>query len=288
MRPLDPADLVRGQYAATARFRVFVPTRRRDVRRPAALHRLAPLVGRAVPDPCGQRLPVTATEAIVEFADLPLNVFPQLPLPAGPTLLRFRFHPDAEVALSLRMLTPAGPRRRRSRSRTRPARARRRNTVRAPSGSLHRRQVDLFVRQDTVEACWRIVARVLTEHSPAVAYAPGTWGPAPRPSPGPGDGSTRLGRRASAPRDDAPAVLLRALDCARGAGLSRRVRADHRVLRSSRRRKSESSARRPERGRAHRGTRPGSCAGRLRQRDRTSARRPGGAAQRVVRVPRGR
>jgi glucose-6-phosphate 1-dehydrogenase len=35
----------------------------------------------------------------------------------------------------------------------------------------------LFVRQDTVEACWRIVAGVLTEHPPALPYEPGTWGP---------------------------------------------------------------------------------------------------------------
>jgi glucose-6-phosphate 1-dehydrogenase len=35
----------------------------------------------------------------------------------------------------------------------------------------------LFVRQDTVEACWRIVAGVLTEHAPALPYESGTWGP---------------------------------------------------------------------------------------------------------------
>jgi glucose-6-phosphate 1-dehydrogenase len=35
----------------------------------------------------------------------------------------------------------------------------------------------LFVRQDTVEACWQIVAGVLAEHAPALPYEPTTWGP---------------------------------------------------------------------------------------------------------------
>ena len=36
----------------------------------------------------------------------------------------------------------------------------------------------LFTREDSVEAAWAVVDPVLEEHSKAIPYAPGTWGPA--------------------------------------------------------------------------------------------------------------
>jgi glucose-6-phosphate 1-dehydrogenase len=45
----------------------------------------------------------------------------------------------------------------------------------------------LFAREDGVEAAWRIVDPVVGEHTPALPYEPGSWGPeqadalAPRP-----------------------------------------------------------------------------------------------------------
>ena len=35
----------------------------------------------------------------------------------------------------------------------------------------------LFTRQDAVEAAWAVVDPVLSDHHPALPYAPGTWGP---------------------------------------------------------------------------------------------------------------
>jgi glucose-6-phosphate 1-dehydrogenase len=35
----------------------------------------------------------------------------------------------------------------------------------------------LFTREDAVEAAWAVVNRVLTNHSPALPYRRGTWGP---------------------------------------------------------------------------------------------------------------
>jgi glucose-6-phosphate 1-dehydrogenase len=180
IRPLDPAELIRGQYEGYRSIPGVRPDS--DVETFVALRLFidsprwagVPFLIRA-----GKCLPVTATEAVVEFADPPLDCFPQLPSPAGPTHLRFRFHPDAEVALSLRMLAPG---------RTPPTQvrelvlARREPERETPYERLLGASIDgrpaLFVRQDTVEACWRIVAPVLTERSSAVAYAPGTWGPA--------------------------------------------------------------------------------------------------------------
>ncbi|HYX20026.1 MAG TPA: glucose-6-phosphate dehydrogenase, partial [Thermoanaerobaculia bacterium] len=36
----------------------------------------------------------------------------------------------------------------------------------------------LFVREDAVEAAWKVVDEVLDEATPVHPYAPGTWGPA--------------------------------------------------------------------------------------------------------------
>ena len=52
----------------------------------------------------GKRLPVTATEAVVEFADPPLDAFPQVLRAPGPTYLRFRLSPDVATAVALRVL----------------------------------------------------------------------------------------------------------------------------------------------------------------------------------------
>ncbi len=34
-----------------------------------------------------------------------------------------------------------------------------------------------FAREDGVEAAWRVVDRVLTDHDPAIPYPPNSWGP---------------------------------------------------------------------------------------------------------------
>jgi glucose-6-phosphate 1-dehydrogenase len=179
IRPLGPADLVRGQYVGYHAIPGVRPDS--DVETFVALrlfidsYRWAgvPFFIRA-----GKRLPVTATEAVVEFREPPLNVFPEVPTPPGPVYLRFRFHPDAEVALSFRVWAPG---------RTPPTQVselvvtRREPESQTPYERLLGAGIEgrsaSFVRQDSVEACWRIVGRVLAEHGPALRYPPATWGP---------------------------------------------------------------------------------------------------------------
>jgi glucose-6-phosphate 1-dehydrogenase len=179
IRPLDPADIVRGQYRGYRSIPGVRPDS--DVETFVAVRLFVdssrwagvPFVIRA-----GKRLPVSATEAVVEFADPLLNVFPQVPVAPGPTYLRFRLFPDAATALSLRVLTH---------DRTPSAQVeellltQREPDPQTPYERLLGGSIEgasnLFVRQDTVEACWRIVAGVLTEHPPALPYEPGTWGP---------------------------------------------------------------------------------------------------------------
>jgi glucose-6-phosphate 1-dehydrogenase len=179
IRPLTPADVVRGQYRGYRALDGVRPDS--DVETFVALRLFVdsprwagvPFVIRA-----GKRLPVTATEAVVEFADPPLNVFPHVSVAPGPTYLRFRLSPDVATAVALRVLaqgkTPSAKveelllTRREPDSQT-PYERLLGGAIEGTSG--------LFVRQDAVEACWRIVAGVLTEHAPALPYEPGTWGP---------------------------------------------------------------------------------------------------------------
>ena len=179
IRPLVKADVVRGQYRGYREIHDVRPDS--DVETFVALKLFVdsprwagvPFVIRA-----GKRLPVTATEAIVEFTDPPLDAFPQVPVAPGPTYLRFRLSPDVATAVALRVLaqgkTPSAKveelllTRREPDSQT-PYERLLGGAIEGTSG--------LFVRQDTVEACWRVVAGVLTEHAPALPYEPGTWGP---------------------------------------------------------------------------------------------------------------
>jgi glucose-6-phosphate 1-dehydrogenase len=180
VRPIDPADLVRGQYDGYRGVAGVAPDS--DVETYTALKLFidserwsgVPFVIRA-----GKKLPVTITEAVVEFHDPPRNVFEQLgPLPETPARLRFRFHPTGEVAVALRTLSPGDDPPARTAELTL-------NQIGPDDESPYERLLGaaiegdpgLFVREDTVESCWRIVDRVLTEHSAAVPYEPGSWGP---------------------------------------------------------------------------------------------------------------
>jgi glucose-6-phosphate 1-dehydrogenase len=179
IRPLAKADVVRGQYRGYREIHGVHPDS--DVETFVALRLFVdsprwagvPFVIRA-----GKRLPVTATEAVVEFADPPLDAFPQVPVAPGPTYLRFRLSPDVATAVALRVLaqgpTPSARVEELLLTRTEPDSQ---TPYERLLGGAIESTSGLFVRQDTVEACWRIVAGVLTEHAPALPYESGTWGP---------------------------------------------------------------------------------------------------------------
>ena len=125
----------------------------------------------------GKRLPVTATEVVVELRPPPANVFGTLG-PEQPNHLRFRVGPDVAIALGAHTKRP-GP-------------------------VMTGRDVELFVaqqqgedldaygilisaaligdtahfaREDEVEAAWAIVDPVLNAEAPPIEYLPGSWGP---------------------------------------------------------------------------------------------------------------
>jgi glucose-6-phosphate 1-dehydrogenase len=124
----------------------------------------------------GKRLPVTATEVVVEFRPPPASVFGDLG-PEQPNHVRFRVGPDVAIALGAHTKKP-GP-------------------------VMTGRDVELFVaqqqgdedayevlisaaligdtshfaREDEVEAAWAIVDPVLGAHRAPVEYLPASWGP---------------------------------------------------------------------------------------------------------------
>ncbi|MBV9620163.1 MAG: glucose-6-phosphate dehydrogenase [Gammaproteobacteria bacterium] len=178
-RPLDPRELLRGQYRGYRDEEGVAADSTVETYAALALHidswrwSGVPFYLRA-----GKRLPVTATEVVVELRRPPADVFgshgPELP-----NYLRFRLGPDVAIALGAHTKRP-GP-------------------------VMAGRDVELFVaqqqgedmdayevlisaaligdtahfaREDEVEAAWRIVDPVLRGAAPPGEYQQGTWGPA--------------------------------------------------------------------------------------------------------------
>jgi glucose-6-phosphate 1-dehydrogenase len=178
VRPASPAQLVRGQFAGYRKEPGVAADSQVETYAALALSidswrwSGVPFYLRA-----GKRLPVTATEVVVELRAPPANVFGDLG-PEQPNYLRFRVGPDVAIALGAHTKRP-GP-------------------------VMTGRDVELFVaqqqgedldayailisaaligdtahfaREDEVEAAWAIVDPVLKVPSAPIEYLPSSWGP---------------------------------------------------------------------------------------------------------------
>ncbi len=179
VRPVRPEQLVRGQFGGYRQEPGVAPDSRVET---YAAMRLeidswrwsgVPFYLRA-----GKRLPVTATEVVVDLRPPPAQVFGELG-PDKPNYLRFRVGPDVAIAVGA--------------------------NTKKPGPAMQGREVELFVaqqqgdemdayerlisaaligdtahfaRQDEVEAAWAIVDPVLGKDTPLHEYTAGTWGPA--------------------------------------------------------------------------------------------------------------
>src|SRR6266511_2298143 len=125
----------------------------------------------------GRRLPLTATEVVVEFRRPPLEVFGEL-VGSRSNHLRLRLSPDMRIALGMRVKVAgeqmvgedvelvATDRQ----GEDRPAYERLLGDALGGDG-------ELFAREDTVEAEWQVVEPILGDAAPLYEYEPGTWGP---------------------------------------------------------------------------------------------------------------
>ena len=177
VRPLDPADLVRGQFVGYRQEDGVAPNS--NVETYAAVRLWVdswrwhgvPFFIRT-----GKSLKVTATEVLVRFKRPPIRR-----AAVGPTNhVRLRLGPEVAIALGVRVKTPGDS------FATEPVELSliREHTTddMEPYERLLGEALEgdplLFARQDAVERAWEIVAPVLGGDRALYPYWPGSWGPA--------------------------------------------------------------------------------------------------------------
>ncbi|HEY8586872.1 MAG TPA: glucose-6-phosphate dehydrogenase [Rhodanobacter sp.] len=178
MRPLDPAEVVRGQFkgyrdekgvAADSNVETFVALRLHiDTWRWAGV----PFYIRA-----GKKLPITTTQVIVDMKAPPLSVFDPIGAPQS-NYFRFRLSPQVVIAEGMRVKKPGEEMRGKAVelvARHEPG----------PEKSPYERLLGdalngdnaLFTSDACVEAAWAVVDQVLSHEQAVSLYEPGSWGP---------------------------------------------------------------------------------------------------------------
>ena len=179
MQPLDPREVVRGQFrgyraedgvAPDSNVETFAALRLRiDTWRWAGV----PFYIRA-----GKRMPITTTEVMVDLKAPPLAIFDRI-APAQSNHLRFRLGPEVVISLGARVKRAgdemAGE----------PVELVARRSPASEDlpyerllGDAIRGDASLFTRDDSVEAGWCVVEPVLKSRAAPIEYEPGSWGPA--------------------------------------------------------------------------------------------------------------
>jgi glucose-6-phosphate 1-dehydrogenase len=178
-RPLDPAQVVRGQYrgyrdepgvAPDSTVETFAALRLElDTWRWAGV----PFLIRV-----GKKLATTSAEVVVDFREPPLDLFGES-VRGSRNSVRFRLSPEILIALQARAKAPGEAMRGEQIELT--VRHHPAEELTAPYerllGDALEGDPSLFAHQDTVEAAWRIVEPVLDSAVAVHQYRPGTWGP---------------------------------------------------------------------------------------------------------------
>jgi glucose-6-phosphate 1-dehydrogenase len=178
VRPATPAELVRGQFKGYRAEPGVAKDSKVETYAALALHidswrwSGVPFYLRA-----GKRLPVTATEVVVEFTPPPANVFGDQ-APEQPNHVRFRVGPDVAIALGAHIKKP-GP--------VMTGRDVELFVAQQPGDDMDAYEVLIsaalvgdtshFAREDEVEAAWKIVDPLLNLTTAPFEYLPGSWGP---------------------------------------------------------------------------------------------------------------
>jgi glucose-6-phosphate 1-dehydrogenase len=178
MRPLDPKDVVRGQFkgyrdepgvAKDSQIETFAALRLQiDTWRWADV----PFYIRA-----GKCLPISATEVTVTLKRPPLSIFdPNEDMPRN----YFRLRLSPEVVISEGALVKRNGEQMHGEPVELVARHHsgiEKSPYERLLGDAIRGDTSLFTQDDCVEAAWRVVDPVLTAPQPVLQYEPGTWGP---------------------------------------------------------------------------------------------------------------
>jgi glucose-6-phosphate 1-dehydrogenase len=178
MRPLAPSDVVRGQFrgyrnqdgvASDSKVETFAAVRLHiDTWRWAGV----PFYIRA-----GKRMPVSATEVLVELKRPPQAVF-DTTAQSQANYFRFRLSPHVAISLGARAKMPGEAMVGEAVELVvRPSSVDEMTPYERLLGDAIRGDPTLFVREDSVEASWRVVDAILGNVTPAHEYEPDTWGP---------------------------------------------------------------------------------------------------------------
>jgi len=125
----------------------------------------------------GKRMPVGATEVVVDLRAPPARVFGDN-APSQPNYLRFRLGPDVTIALGAHAKQPGiGMQGREVELSVVQERGDEMDAYERLIGDAMMGDSTLFARQDEVEAAWAIVDPILKAPTPVHEYAPGSWGP---------------------------------------------------------------------------------------------------------------
>jgi glucose-6-phosphate 1-dehydrogenase len=125
----------------------------------------------------GKKLVLTATEVVVEFKRPPRETFGEL-VPVLSSHMRLRISPDIVISMGVRVKKPGEAMAGQDveLSLVRQA-AEDMPPYQRLLGDAVRGSAELFTREDSVEAQWRVVDGILGNVTPLYTYEPGTWGP---------------------------------------------------------------------------------------------------------------
>ncbi len=181
MRPLDPAEVVRGQFrgyldepgvAKDSRVETFAALRLHiDTWRWAGV----PFYIRA-----GKSLPITTTQVIVDLKRPPIAVFDEVNSRES-NYFRFRLSPEVVISAGTRVKTPGEEMKgEQIELVARSSPKREKSPYERLLGDAIRGDASLFTRDDSVEAAWRVVEPVIggADLHDIAPYEPGSWGPA--------------------------------------------------------------------------------------------------------------
>ncbi|HJU29453.1 MAG TPA: glucose-6-phosphate dehydrogenase [Candidatus Binataceae bacterium] len=177
IRPLDPEDLVRGQFEGYQKEAGVAPNSKVETFAAVRLHvdswrwEGVPFFIRA-----GKCLPVTTTEVMVTLKRPPLRRTGA----DDNNYYRFRLGPEVVIAVAAHVKKP-GERMASEREELKMVHLSEGEEMDAYERLLGDAMAGdgmLFAREDAVEAAWAVVQPILGDVTPVHQYKPGTWGPA--------------------------------------------------------------------------------------------------------------
>ena len=179
MRPLEPGELVRGQFRGY-RDEPGV-ARDSDVETFAAL-RLHIDTWRWAGVPfyirAGKCLPITSTQVVVDLKCPPMGIFDEA-VPVHSNYFRLRLSPEVVIATGVRVKRAGDAMVGEDVELTaRHQHAEEKSPYERLLGDAIRGDTGLFTSDAAVEAAWRVIDPVLRDHPAVEPYEPGSWGPA--------------------------------------------------------------------------------------------------------------